>query len=105
MKVNLFLHEISDRYLRENFKRIIASFKEPINAAQFKFFEIDIPTLVLNYRFAHHLNFIPTDIIQTSLIGGSSLVWNYELFDSTYLDITTSGACTVRAFIGAYQEE
>lgn len=53
-----------------------------------------------NKRIPHGFKFTPTDVLQTAIIGDAAIIWNYDLFDSTYLDLTISGACTVRAFIG-----
>lgn len=54
----------------------------------------------------HGLGFLPTDVIQTSVVGGT-VVWNYASFTTTNLSLTISGVatggCTVRAFIGAYK--
>ena len=69
------------------------------------FFEFDFDGAVTNYKYPHNLGFKPLDVIQTSTIGAGVLTWNYDEFDETELDITTTGACIVRAFIGSYLEE
>jgi hypothetical protein len=98
----LFLSEIKDEYSQENFKRIREFFREQsILRGEWEHMEISIPSMVTNFKYPHKLGFLPKDILQTSLIG-ESIIWNYDRFDSTYLDITTGGACTVRAFVGRY---
>jgi hypothetical protein len=57
---------------------------------------------VVNYRYPHKLGFVPEDVIQTSLRGAGAVTWNYDQFNRDYLDVTTTGACVVRAFVGLY---
>lgn len=95
---------IQDRYIRENFRILEKAVNsETFLTGEFKFFEIDFTAARTNFKFPHNLGFLPKDIIQTSLIGTGTLTWNYTDFDDTFVDITTSGACTVRAFIGRQQ--
>lgn len=105
MIIKLFLNEVEDQYLLENFIRL----EDFINAqtffkGQFKHFDINIPAAVTNFKFKHNLGFQPRDVIQTLLTGAGLLTWNYDKFDAKFLDITTTGPVTVRAFIGTYRE-
>ena len=105
MIIKLFLNEVEDQYLLENFIRI----EDFINGqvmfkGQFQHFEIVIPAAVTNFKFKHNLGFQHKDVIQTSVIGAGVLTWNYDKFDAKFLDITTTGPVSVRAFIGAYKE-
>ena len=103
--MTLFLREIADRYVRKNFEALRNEMRVfSLYRAKFKHFEIVIPQAVTNYRFPHRFGYRPKDILQTSLTGAGSLTWNYDRFDAEYLDITTTGACTVRAFVGSYEE-
>lgn len=102
----LFLEELSDKYLIENFKRIRDTLLESkITNGDFRFFEIAIPGAVTEFKYRHSLTFLPKDVIQTSLIGTGTLTWNYAKFDGTHINLSTDGPCTVRAFIGTYKEE
>lgn len=65
-----------------------------------KFFVLDFPQAVDNLKVPHGFKFTPTDVLQTAIIGEASIIWNYDLFDQTNLDVTISSPCTVRAFIG-----
>lgn len=57
-----------------------------------------------NAKIPHGLGFKPLDVMQTSLIGaGVTVTFNYDLFDTETIDITVSGACSIRFFIGAYR--
>lgn len=103
--MNLQIEKVEDPIARENFQRLQDdSLKDALPKGQWKFFEIVFTKAVTNFKYPHSLGFMPKDIIQTSLKGAGSLTWNYNLFDSTNLNITTSGACTVRAFVGSYSE-
>jgi len=53
-----------------------------------------------NIKIPHRLKFTPKDILQTAIIGDAGVIWHYDLFDSTNLNVTVSSACTVRALIG-----
>ena len=101
----LIVKNIDDRFIRENFVRIQKFFVDfPLFRGDWKFFEFEFLGAVTNKEIQHGLDFIPTDIIQTRLIGPGALTWDYDLFDRTKLVVTTTGACSVRAFVGAYRE-
>lgn len=105
--IHLLVKETEDEVARENMKRLQKELGETqkILKAEWKFFEISIDAAVTNFKVQHRLGFQPKDVIQTSSIGAGALTWNYSLFDKTNLDITTTGAVTVRAFVGSYIEE
>ena len=103
--MNLQIENVQDPIARENFQRMQdASLKDALPKGEWKFFEIVFTQAVTGYKHPHSLGFIPRDIIQTSLKGAGALTWNYNRFDLTNLNITTTGACTVRAFVGSYSE-
>lgn len=96
---------IADKATREAVERLrddVVSL--PFRKGSFKFFEIELTIAVTNFKYRHGLGFIPKDVIQTSLIGAGSIVWNYSRFTKENLDISTTGPCVVRVFIGAYAE-
>lgn len=110
--LNLYIREISDYFLRENFRKIKDfNLLQPILNGDFKFIEIVITGNKTNFLYVHKLNFIPKDVIQTSAVfsaGAGSVAWNYASFDTTYVYLTTTGmgstdTCTVRALIGRFQ--
>lgn len=103
---DLILKDISDEYVRENFFRLQGFIQKfPLFRGEWYFFEYTFAGAVTDQRLQHGLSFKPTDIIQTSLIGPGSLTWNYDKFTDKLLYVTTTGSCTVRAFVGAYREE
>lgn len=72
----------------------------PFFNADWKFFEFRFSKGEDNKKIPHGFKFTPTDVLQTAIIGEAAIIWNYDLFDETNLDVTISSACTVRAFIG-----
>ncbi len=104
--IRLLVQETKDEIQRENMRRLQEEFtlNQVILKGGWRFITLKFDAAVTNFKYKHLLSFVPHDIIQTSLIGAGALTWNYSLFDRTNLDITTTGACTVRAFIGSYLE-
>lgn len=104
--IKLILQDVEDPILRENLKRLQQEFQlfQAILRGEWQFFEIVFTAAVTNFLYPHGLKFAPKDILQTSIKGAGALTWNYAKFDATNLNITTTGACTVRAFIGSYHE-
>lgn len=102
--LKLYFREILDQFSKENFRRLEENDEnDQIKKAQWEFKEITFTTAVTNFKYAHHLDFVPRDIIQTSITGVGSLTFNYANFDETNLDITTTNACVVRFFVGRFQ--
>ncbi len=106
--LDLYVREIDDPFLKENFRKIQDYSRiQPFLNGDFQLFEITIDGDETNLKYRHNLNFVPTDIIQTFQKGAGTWVWNYDSFDGTNLDITTSGTSgtiTIRAFIGRFDE-
>lgn len=100
------LKDLDDAYVRENFKRLGMFFQDfPLFRGEWKFFEITTTKAETNLKVFHGLGFKPLDVIQTSITGAGAITFNYALFSEESLDITTTDACVVRCFIGAYKEE
>jgi hypothetical protein len=100
------LKDVEDAYVRENFKRLALFFQDfPLFRGEWKFFEITTTKAETNLRVFHGLGFKPLDVINTSTTGAGTATFNYALFDEQSIDITTTDACVVRCFIGAYKEE
>ncbi len=103
--LSLSLAQIRDVDVRRNFEKIQGFFRAlQFVQAQMRFVRIQFVAAGTNIRYPHNLGFLPKDVLQTSLVGTGSLTWNYDKFDKEFLDITVTGPCTVRAFIGAYQD-
>ena len=108
MKVKLYVSQLQDPYLQQNFKSIAALFQElPFLKGQWRFLELEIKSSGTSVKIPHTLDFTPKDVILLSVVGGS-VTFNYNLFDSTYLNVdatVTSSPMVVRVFIGRYTEE
>ncbi len=105
MKIPLFLREITDKFIRENFRRIIETVdREKILKCQFQFLELSFNSAVSNQKVAHGLSFKPKDIILTFSSGAGVVTFNNDLFDDTFLDVSTTGPCSIRCFVGLYSE-
>ncbi len=103
--IKLLRKEIEDNYLQENFLRIETEINsQTILRGQWNFFEIEFTKAVTNFRFQHRLKYLPKDVLMSSIKGIGTVTFNYELFTKEFLDITTTGACTIRIFVGSYQE-
>lgn len=103
--LKLYTTQIEDQYVQENFKRIQQFTRdEPTLNGNFKFFEIVVPSAVTGKKFKHNLGFTPRDVIFLSATNNVLPVWKYDNFDGEYIEFDTSGATTIRVFIGKYLE-
>ena len=103
--LELILKDVEDKYVRENFSRILDyDKKDSIRRPLWKFFEITFLSGGTNVKHEHNLGYSPSDIIVTATSNGEIVVFNYDLFDKTHFDLSPSGACTVRFFAGRYEE-
>lgn len=99
----LLKKEIEDQYVQENFKRIMDyGNANPLDRCSFQFFSIEIPGSVTNFKYKHGLGFRPLDVIIMHNVNNVSITLNYSKFDSNDLDITASGATTLRCLVGRY---
>jgi hypothetical protein len=104
-KPKLNLIDPASSIVLENFKRIDKAWaNEGVLKFDWKFFELSFASAVSNYKHPHFLKYIPTDIIQTSKIGVGDVTWNHNLFTRTHIDLSVTGACTVRFLVGRYEE-
>lgn len=105
MKISLPIKDVSDGILRSVFLLLVNQLNRfTFLDAEWSFVEISFDAAVTDYKHKHGLAFVPKDVIQTSLVGSGGVTWSYAKFDSEYLYLTTTGACTVRAFVGRYKE-
>lgn len=97
----LLVKEIQDIYSRKNFDNLSQYFATQNQLLNFKFFEFSFTKQTKNFRFSHGLGFTPKDIIVTHVSGGV-FYFNIGLCDTLEADITVSGPCNVRFFLGSY---
>ena len=101
--IDLKLHLIEDLATRESLKTLL----KYLDAQEFlkgdwTYLEFDFAQPVENYRFRHNLGFVPTDFIQSYFAGTGTVLINWDKTDRVYLDLTATGSCSVRGFIGAH---
>jgi hypothetical protein len=104
--LRLDIQQIAEPWTRDNFRRIEREVRsQPLLRGQWRFFELGFPAAVTNARVTHGLPFVPKDVLVTSVRGGGAASFNFDLFDATFLDITTTGPATIRAFVGSFVED
>lgn len=104
-QVSLFRKEVEDEFSQENFVRLQSYLNNhTLLKGEFKFFEFFFDAAVTNKQITHKLPFVPKDVLTLHVSNGATVTWNYDTFTATYVDVTTSGSCTLRAFIGRYEE-
>jgi hypothetical protein len=102
MHITLFLKELTDTYIRENFYRLLQYFaQQPLLNADFAFFEVEIPA-AQKFNLAHGLNFIPIDVILLSATGDNRFYFRYQEFTKTNLYIQALGPVRIRFLAGNY---
>lgn len=98
----LQIKEINDTYIQGNFKNLREYFNKQNQLLNFVFVEFNFPAAVTNQKIAHSLGLIPQDVIITRITGAGTATLNWGLFDASNLDVTTTGACRIRLFVGSY---
>jgi hypothetical protein len=99
--LDIDLNGIQDPVVRDALYAILEQFRnEPTLNFGFKFFTIVFASGVTNYRFRHGLGFRPKDAIITDVSNDEDAYFDMDLSDGTHLDITASGACTIRFVVG-----
>jgi hypothetical protein len=104
--IKFFLAEIADRYVRENFQKISDYLQSDLFArGKFSFFEYSFTAAAANLTLPHGLKFTPKDVIELHASNGVTVTWHYDNFTRTTIELSSSGAGTVRAYIGRYGEQ
>lgn len=98
----LLVKEIQDTYLRKNFQNLSDYFQAQNQLLNFLFFEIVFTQAQSNKKLTHGLGFVPQDLIVTQKTGSGSVTFNNGLFTDTDLNISASGPCRIRFFVGTY---
>lgn len=106
MSLRLFLKEVVDKFSQDNFKRLQQHIAEdPFDKGHFQFFTHTFSRAEIKLKIPHKLGFQPADVMTLSVRPETEgVVWHYDLFDPTNIVISSSNACTVRAYLGRYAE-
>lgn len=101
--LDLRFENIEDPLIRDAVFNIIEEFRnQDTFNSQLRHFEYTFTAAVTNFKLPHKLRFTPKDAYFTSQIGAGVAKFNYALFDSTNIDITTTGADKIRFFAGSF---
>lgn len=101
-KPQLNVKEFQDLYLRKNFENLKSYFSSENQLLGFKFFEVNFTAAANNQKISHGIGVTPQDVILTRLTGSGTLTLNWGLFDNKNIDVSVSGPCRVRFFVGSY---
>lgn len=71
---------------------------EPLLASNFAHLEIEVDRAVTSENYRHNLGFTPRDAVITYDSAGTTL--NYDSFDEEFINFTTTGAGTLRVYLG-----
>lgn len=94
--------DIKDLYIRNNFQAIANFFTKENQLVGFKHLTFSFTEAQTNSKVQHGLGYVPQDVIITRITGTGILSLNWSLFDSASLDVTSTGPCEVRMFVGTY---
>lgn len=101
--VRLNTSQIQDQVIRENFSTTEQEFNGlPLRKGDWTHIELTVAGAVSHFKYPHNLGFLPKDVIQTYCTPGITVTYNIDSFTSSNLDITTTGPCTLRFFVGTY---
>lgn len=102
----LFKSEIEDRFAQENFIALEDYVRlDPFRKASFKFMELIVTAFAAPVTFQHSLGFQPKDFILLSVKPDTVAVTaKTDSFTRTTLTVQATAACTIRAFVGRYEE-
>jgi hypothetical protein len=98
----LTIQQIQDTYLRKNFENLQTYFNDENQLLGFRFFEYIFTKAENNFKFKHGLKTPPKDIIVTQITGPGTMSFNVGLCDTTFADISVTGPCRVRFFLGTH---
>lgn len=106
MKVNFLIDTINTladvRDALQNIKQAVEG--ATLLKGEYKFVQITVKSAANNLKYSHNLSFTPIDVILLSVSNSAAVTWNYDSFDSSFIVLSTTGPCTVRAYIGRHKE-
>lgn len=104
--IDLFLKELKDQYSQENFLRLKEFIdRQVLFEADFKLFDILIPSASANFRILHGLTFVPADIILLSANGDQNFFFKYQFFDTDSMYVSTTGPVRIRFLAGKLKDQ
>lgn len=101
-KPKLYVNEIKDTFLRENFKRLEEYFRTQNQIGDFHHFEIEFDGPEDNRVVRHPLAYVPRDVIVTKIVGSGGATFNFKDFTDEEISISSSGKIKIRFYVGSY---
>lgn len=111
MRPDFEINQLTDRFIRRNFEKLRDFINKESLLDGFRGFELTFTETHAHYKFRHGLGFLPKDLLQTSLIGSGTVIYNYSLSTDMELDLTITGAVsstdptTVRFIVGTMETQ
>lgn len=99
---SISVKEVTDVYVQKNFRALQDYFSSQNQLLNFNFIEFVFTAAVANQKITHGLTIIPQDVIVTRVTGTGVATLNWASFDSTNIDVTVTGPCRIRFFVGSY---
>lgn len=96
------ISQLTDVKVRQNFKALDDFLKNELNLTGFKFFTVDFAGAEPHHKFQHNMGFVPKDVLLTSKTGVGVVSFNQDLTDAQTLDMTVTGACSIRFIAGTF---
>lgn len=101
----LFRKEIVDQWIQENFRLMQQFFvDDAVSRCLFEFLEFEVPGVIANFKYPHSLGYQPKDVILMHNSENAGIVFNYNKFNASSIDLTSTGpgATTLRLLLGRY---
>lgn len=99
---NLYYDQVVDPISRQNFKNLNDYFSAQNQLYGFNFFELSFSKAVANATYSHGLAVTPQDVLVSRITGAGSVTFNFGLMTTTLMNLTVTGACRIRFYIGTY---
>lgn len=97
----LVTKDVADPVIRRNFENLKTYFTRQNQLVDFEFQEVTFSGAEPNRRIRHALGYAPRDVLVSRLTGTGTVTFNYSEFDDEFVDLSASGPCQVRFYMGA----
>ena len=104
-RMKLFVTQILDRYVRENFMEIDRYMADLVfTRGDYKFMQL-VAGKSGTHTFYHGLGFTPKDIMLLSVRNddAASVTFHYDDFNKDTISVTTDAGCTIRIYLGNHR--
>lgn len=99
MKLSLLIQEIADKYVQDNFQRLLNYIRNENALEGFRLVTVTFKGAETRL-VPHKLGFQPSDAILLSKQGNGSVTFNFDSFSGENISVTSTGAATIRVLVG-----